>query len=92
MHKKEVLGHKTVKIITKRKGRTARARERKDKPRRKEKKERKCRQCTMTPDEHSCLRISLNRSQYGGCSTKYSTSTSIQVVYGLFNALNFRVY
>ena len=29
-------------------------------------------------------RLSLNRSQYGGCSTKYNTSAGIQVVYRRF--------
>lgn len=27
-------------------------------------------------DEPSSLRLSLNRSQYGGCSTKYNTPAS----------------
>ena len=32
------------------------------------------------PRRTSCQRLSLNRSQYGGCSTKYDTSAYIQVV------------
>ena len=35
---------------------------------------------TFTLRRTSCLRLSLNRSQYGGCSTKYDTSAYIQVV------------
>jgi hypothetical protein len=29
----------------------------------------------------SCQGLSLNRSQYGGCSTKYNTPAGTQVVY-----------
>jgi hypothetical protein len=35
---------------------------------------------TPHPRRTSCLRLSLNRSQYGGCSTKYDTSAFTQVV------------
>jgi hypothetical protein len=35
-------------------------------------------------DDRNPLGMSLNRSQYGGCSTKYNTPAAIQVVCMLF--------
>ena len=39
---------------------------------------------TLKKNKSSSQRTSLNRSQYGGCSTTYNTQTSTQVVYGRF--------